>query len=576
MSSLLDRLASIFAARHARAAYERFVAATADAATVQQRVLAAKIRAHRDSDFGRDHHFDRIRDYNDFKRNVPLCTYDDLRPYIERLLHGQSRALLGGKDKPLMFALTSGTTAEPKYIPVTRQFLAEYRRGWNAWGLKALLDHPGTMLRGICQMASPMDERSSPAGIPCGAITGLTAATQKRLVRKYYVVPLEVAYISDAAARYYTAMRFAAARDVAWLIAANPATLLRLAEAADTHAETLIKDIHDGSLTPPGEVDPDVLARLRRLCRPEPERARRLHEAARKSGRLRPRDFWRLGFLACWTGGTMGLYLSDLPAWYGPVPIRDVGLIASEGRMSIPVEDGTPAGILEVTSSFYEFIPAEQIDEEAPTTLRCHELEPGRQYYIILTTSAGLFRYHINDLVQVVGYAGRAPIIEFLSKGQRISSLAGEKLTENQVVLAAARVEEQLRLRLGDFALCPRWASPPGYILYLDEQCAEPLQTIAKRFDEALCRINIEYASKRKTLRLDPVRVRLLRRGFLAELDAQALARRRGRAEQFKHRFLYTDPGDDADWPVVSDRNQATPGDSPEMRVSRGNQERSE
>jgi len=551
MASLLDRLSLIFAYNHAKRTYQKFVAAARNATAVQQRVLRSKIRIFADSDFARKHRFDRIRDYHDFARLVPICTYDDLRPYIEQVKAGNTAALLG-RQKVIMFALTSGTTAEPKYIPVTPQFLSEYKRGWNAWGLKALMDHPAALLRSILQVASPMDEHYTQAGIPCGAITGLTARTQKRLVRRYYATPQQTAYIGDAVARYYTIMRFAIARDVAWLIAANPSTLLRLAESADAHKETLIRDLADGTLTPPGQIAPELLADLRRLCRPDRSRARQLERLAERHGRLRPQDYWQLEFIACWTGGTMGLHLQYLKEWFGDLPVRDVGLIASEGRMSVPVEDDTPAGILEVTSHFYEFIPADQIESQHPDVLLCHQLQVGAEYYIILTTCSGLWRYNIFDLIRVTGYFGEAPIIEFLSKGERIASLTGEKLTENHVVLAAESVERHLGVALGNFAVCPRWGSPPYYVLYIDERSQVNTEAVARQFDSALCEVNGEYASKRKSLRLGPIRCLKLAAGYLDELDRAALQASRGRAEQFKHRFLYTRLDADRNWPILT------------------------
>ena len=249
----------------------------------------------------------------------------------------------------------------------------------------------------------------------------------------------------------------------------------------------------------------------------------------------------------------MGLYLKDLCPWYGAVPIRDIGLIASEGRMTIPVADNTPAGILDVAAHFYEFIPADQIEAAHPTVLRCHQLDKGAEYFLVLTTASGLFRYNIMDLVRVGDYHGQAPVVEFLSKGQRICSLAGEKLTENQIVLAGQQVERNLACRIGDFAICPCWGSPPGYTVYLDGGCDGSLDRIADAFDRALCDVSIEYASKRKTLRLACLQVRRLACGYLADLDRQLLASGRGRAEQFKHRFLYNTPGADADWPRLAD-----------------------
>ena len=99
-------------------------------------------------------------------------------------------------------------------------------------------------------MTSPMEDHRSASGVPCGAITGLLAATQKRLVRRYYTSPLAIAGIGDSLAKYYTIMRLAIPRDVAWMVTANPATLLVLARTADDHRERLIRDIHDGTLTP--------------------------------------------------------------------------------------------------------------------------------------------------------------------------------------------------------------------------------------------------------------------------------------------------------------------------------------
>ena len=104
---------------------------------------------------------------------------------------------------------------------MTKTFLDEYRRGWNAFGIKALLDHRGAFLRKIVQVSSRMDEMRTAAGIPCGAITGLMAATQKRLVRKYYVAPECVARIDDPTTKYYTIMRLAVPCDVAFMITAS-------------------------------------------------------------------------------------------------------------------------------------------------------------------------------------------------------------------------------------------------------------------------------------------------------------------------------------------------------------------
>ncbi len=559
--TLTDRIMYVIARRHAEAVYGRFTAATRSAAKVQQRVLAGHIRRNADSDFGRDHHFDRIGSVDSFRKRLPILRYEDFRPYIEQVCNGRLEAMFGGRQRVRMFALTSGTTDQPKYIPVTDEFLRSYRRGWNAFGIKALLDHPQAFLRGIVQVTSRMDESKTPAGIPCGAITGLMAETQKRLVRKYYVAPQCTAEIIEPAAKYYTIMRLAVARDVAFMITANPATQLKLARTANEHREQLIRDIHDGTLWGDLPVPPGVRARLGSRLRADRSRARELESLARRHGALLPRHYWQLAFIANWTGGTMGLYLQEFPAYFGDVPVRDIGLLASEGRISIPVEDRTPAGILDTESHFFEFVPKDRIEETNPATCLCHELQVGQEYFVLLTTASGLYRYDIGDLVRVVGYEGQAPLIEFLSKGAHTCSLAGEKLTEHHVVQAMNRTAASTNLPLCAFVLAPSWGDPPHYTLHLEaHSCTqEQLAATSRRLDEELCAVNIEYAARRRSLRLGAVRINLLPDGLLATKDhQQAEARRRGN-EQYKHRYLYCRPGEDADLACHSISPHETP-----------------
>jgi hypothetical protein len=272
-----------------------------------------------------------------------------------------------------------------------------------------------------------------------------------------------------------------------------------------------------------------------------------------------PRHYWNLAFLANWTGGTMGLYLRDFPEYFDDVPVRDVGLLASEGRMSIPIDDGTPAGILDVTSHFFEFVPAEEMESPSRSALRSHQVEVGREYFVLLTTSSGLYRYDLGDLVRVVGFADQAPMIEFLNKGAHTCSLAGEKLTERQVILAMEAAAKALDAPVTCFTLAPRWGHPPRYVLHVEplrtqarQEAAPPVATptavLAAELDRQLQRVNIEYASRRSSDRLGPVLLNLLPEGFLARWDAQEANARRPGNEQYKHRYLFTRPDEDHDF----------------------------
>src|SRR5262249_47501263 len=194
--------------------------------------------------------------------------------------------------KVFMFALTSGTTAARKYIPVTAQYLADYRRGWNLWGMRAYWDHPEIRVRPIVQLSGDWDEHRTEAGIPCGSVTGLTALVQKRLIRWLYCVPACVGRIKDVTAKYYTVLRLSLPHPVMLIIAANPSTLINLARAGDQDKESLIRDLYDGTLSSKMDVPPHVRAALAwriRRCR---RRARELEAIAQRTGTLYPRDYW--------------------------------------------------------------------------------------------------------------------------------------------------------------------------------------------------------------------------------------------------------------------------------------------
>jgi hypothetical protein len=200
MFHLVKRLVGRPLLRRARRLAQDFLDQTRRADEVQRTLLMQRIARHADSQFGRDHHFREIRNAADFRRRVPIRSYDALEPYIDRVRQGDIGALFGRSTKVHMFAMTSGTTNRPKTIPVTGESLHDYREGWTIWGSLAFDAHPEMLkkgLRPILQIASDWRESVTTAGIPCGAITGLTAQMQNRLVRMTYCLPPIAARIKD-------------------------------------------------------------------------------------------------------------------------------------------------------------------------------------------------------------------------------------------------------------------------------------------------------------------------------------------------------------------------------------------
>jgi hypothetical protein len=455
------------------------------------------------TEFGQKHGFDRIRSVADYRAAVPPQTYDTLAHWIERVTLGEPNVLTA--ERPLMFATTSGTTGAAKYIPVTPSYLKEYSHGIHVHTYRMMADYPD-MLEGKVVVSSSNDQEGlTPGGVPYGAISGYLTRTQPAVLRRYFVMPYEVCRIKDIEAKYYITLRHALPADVRGLLTPNPSSLLLLAQSMASHADELIEDIRRGTVNSdylPDAAAPSLTAGLSA----DTKRAAELAACLRASGRLIPAEAWpNLRSISCWKGGTMPLYLRQLPASFGDVPVRDLGYMASEGRGATPLVNSGAAGVLNVDSHFFEFVPAEQRDRDDPDFLTAEELESDTEYYVYLTTSAGLYRYDINDIVRVVDFYRRTPVIQFVRKGQGISSITGEKLTEAQVTAALVDVVDGGGFDLDHVTACVEWGDPPCYAFYCETaqpwpeaQCHRFLRAV----DGELSARNIEYEAKRSSRRL--------------------------------------------------------------------------
>jgi hypothetical protein len=549
--SAKDRLrafvGSLFRAR-VRKQSKRFLKAVEDCRQTQHNVLQRLLALNAASRFSQEHGLTPTLTLDEFRARLPISDFERFRPYIERLKVGDTEALLGPQNKLLMFTLSSGTTSDSKFIPITQKFLDDYRRGWQIWGIRAFDERPGLNHKNILQVASDFNRYRTPAGTPCGNISGLAAASQQPIVRFMYTVPYVVSKIDNPQSKYYTILRLGLAdNNIGMVTTANPSTLVQLATLADAEKESLIRDIADGTLSNRFVVSEEVRQKLqRRLSRRRPNRAKDLEAMVEATGMLRLSDAWpRLEQLAIWMGGSCAAYLAAVRQHFGEnISIRDHGLSASEGRMTISFEEGRSDGVLDVTSHYFEFIPEAEHGSANPTVLEAHELLADRNYFILLTTSSGLYRYDICDVVRCTGFVGSTPILRFLHKGVHISNLTGEKISESQVVEAVRFALDVHRHRVGFFTLTPVWGEPPYYQLLLEARDLPPAslgEQLAQTIDSKLRELNCEYQEKRSTGRLDPLRLSRLTDGSWRRFAEQRQASLGGSIEQYKHPCLMPD-----------------------------------
>ncbi len=546
---MLGRLVTRLAVWRARRLKEAFVAEASDPWRSQCKLLAELLSRDRETAIGRRLGFSTIDGPEAFRRAVPLVTFEDVAADVERMAAGEPDVLVSRSDPLLRFCMTSGTTGRPKAVPVTASFLRAYKEGWATWAWAAIEDHPALIEKlsthKLLALVAPAEDGRTSGGYPTGAITGLTVTAQARSLVRALATPHDCTAVEEFALRTYVLVRFALEEEVGHISTPNPSTLLRVADLMAERTEELLRDVRDGTCRGLETLPEATASALRRHLAPRPERARLLERRSAAAGALRPREAWpTLTLLSCWTGGTMRLYLEHLPETYGPAAVRDLGLIASEGRMSLPLADGE-AGVLDLRSNVYEFIPEAEADQPNPTVLWAPEVEVGGRYFLVLTNRSGLYRYQIQDCVEVVGSYGATPLIVFLHKGRSISSVTGEKLTEHQVLEAAEEVFAPPSPRVTLFTVCPAWADPPHYVLCLEEgegdAPGEAWHRRVSAFDRALERLNVEYASKRSSGRLGALELRWLAPGTFAALEAERIAVASGMAEQIKHPYLVAD-----------------------------------
>ncbi|MCA8995505.1 MAG: GH3 auxin-responsive promoter family protein [Planctomycetaceae bacterium] len=502
----------------------------------QHETLARILELNSDSSFSTDMGLSSVRDADRFRQTIPVGDYERLRPYIDRMQQGDFQALLGRHNRLLMYALTSGTTNTSKLIPITETFLKDYRRGWQCWGIQLLDAYREINFQKILQLVSDYDKSRTPAGTPCGNISGLVQKIQNPLLRSLYSVPPSALKIQSSAVKYYFAIRQSLMTDKLGLITtANPSTVLQLFRILSDQAEGLIRDLYDGTLTCSGADQEQVVLKLGR----NRKRAKQLEDLLRSEGTLRPRAVWPgLQAIGVWTGGSAAAYLPQVREIAEGIPIRDHGLHASEGRMTLPLACETSSGLLDIGSHYFEFIPEEEGESDNPTVLEAHQLEEGRSYFILLTTVSGLYRYNIRDVVECTGVYGTTPMLRFLHKGAHIANLTGEKLTESHIVSAVTSVMQETGVRPGLFTVAPKWGDPPRYCILAEfDRFANRLGPgeFAQRVDSSLRKLNSEYHEKRESDRLLPMTAMRLPIGtwdhFLRDRQSSA----GGSAEQYKH-----------------------------------------
>jgi hypothetical protein len=554
---MLDKLPPVWSHRIAQLlrtppAVEYLLAAR-DPRRDQTRRLLALLRANQDTEFGRAHRFSEIKGFDDLRKNVPLMSAATLRPWVERLQRGDKNLLTA--EEPIFFARSSGTSGAPKEIPIHDTYRADFQRSVMVGLWFCFWNTPEAFQHKLLYLVAPGCLDHTPTGLEIGNISGYNFNRMPAQVRAIYAWPYELVELQDMDTRTYLSWHIAIQERVSLIAGIFPVGVLFLLRGLDTYAAELSHHTAHGTL-PDWLVMTDAQRTFfsRYLVSDAALSARMAACAAAPSDQRVALALPDLRAIYCWRASTASLYIPEIEERVGPdVRVLDTIYSATEGWCSIVLGEQEDGGPIALTSHVYEFIDEALVDDtdlkiealrDVPTLL-VDELEDGKRYYIILTTSAGLYRYLLGDIVEVCGMWRGLPRLKFVRKYGASYNLTGEKLEESHVTDAVAWALAQQGRRAVWFAMMPAFGQEPHYKLYVEfaDDDVDParLRDFAALVNQHLIKINVGWEDEIVSKTLGPIDPRQVRPGAYAAQLARWEAQGKPTG-QLKATHLITDP----------------------------------
>ncbi|MFJ2686728.1 GH3 auxin-responsive promoter family protein [Pseudomonas sp. NPDC087342] len=460
----------------------------------QERFLQRLLKANSDCAFGRAHNFAHISDSTQFRDNVPIHSYSQLQPWIQRA-QNESEPILTSRP-PLFFERTSGSSAQQKAIPYTRDFLSEMHRSLNVWLADMYRQVPGIGHgSGYWSMSPPLRVPvAGPNGISVGSTSDLEYLSGSNIAALAGTLLIPAFSGDPSHWRRQTLLALVADADLSFISVWSP-----------TFLASLLQPLFD-SETPENE---QTFAWLEDAL-----------PAARRSALRRARsqgvcsELWpQLAAVSCWMDGPSRHYFTQLAARFPQAQWLPKGLFATEGVVSVPFDEGFGCP-LAIGSHYLEFLCDDGSLRQA------HSLRLGESAQVLLTTGGGLYRYALGDRVRVTGMQGATPRVEFVGRSGVTSDLVGEKLDE-QIVQS---IFDSCVPTTATVCLIPNAsATPPHYVALVAPSESIEANALALAIESALSNV-FHYNQARSLGQLGPVRVCLLEGGadLLARLLQQA------------------------------------------------------
>ena len=484
----------------------------------QKKILQKIIGKNRNTEYGQKYDFSVLRSVDDYRKKIPISSYDDYREYVERIQSGEQKILTN--EAVSVLEPTSGSTDGTKYIPYTESLQKEFGRSIAPWVVNLFFSHPRMILGSSYWSITPSAKKECPKERENIAVgfkddSEYFGRVERWMIEILMAVPKEIGQIHNMENFWYTTALFLLSdQRLSFISVWNPTFLLLLIGRISLYWEDLLKDIELGKISFPKEEDGLVRCSMQKRLKPNLVRAIHLRKCQNDDNSLRWDKIWpSLRVISCWGSERSLPYLQKLERIFSHVAVQAKGLIATEGFVTFPLEGIGFA--LSVCSHFFEFEEAVNHAGEKCESKLAHELEEGKEYSVIITTGGGLYRYRLGDVVSVRGWYRQCPLLEFRGRGQFVSDLFGEKLDERFV----QRILDEELSRLN---ICPDFTmiapdknedtQSVAYTLFLEvssECCSKSFEILKSNLEQRLCD-NFHYAYCRRLGQLSPFQIFLV------------------------------------------------------------------
>ncbi len=473
---------------------------------MQEQFLMQLIRDNENTVYGKEHGFKDIHSIEDFRRMIPVQTYDAFAPYINRMVQGEKNVLIAYPCDH--FNTTSGTVGNPKYIPMSdRQLQIFYRYNFlHLNGLKAAVLPEGWKEGKVfCTAEGTCSRLDNGMTVGCASAKGAEMikgkdSAEAQMLRALYTSPVEAMIPEPGTDTKYLHTRYALMEENLTGIVTGFYNMLAhlLQYIVDNHA-MLIHDIETGTIDPEVRLPEHVRKTLEESLKPMPERAAQLREAFAEEGPFMKKAWPKLMFIHGAGGDGLAVYDRKIKEKFSGGGLINLyaGVNASEGLWSLPIKADSLDSMLAAGSAFMEFLPVEAGDDFSKAVLM-DQVEVGKIYELIITNVNGFYRYRMSDALKVTGFQNKTPLVEFMYRVNKTVSVALEKTTEQALDQTVERVAKELGFFLSDYCIYPDGESNPGKYTFLIEPGIEgtgcDLKTLEECIYKHLSEANPRYA----------------------------------------------------------------------------------